>query len=501
MQKLVTIKNALVSVFHKDGLLPIVRQLSDHGVNIFSTGGTASFLQEAGIEVNLVEDLTDYPSILGGRVKTLHPKVFGGILARRELDSDLAQMEEYELPSFDLVIVDLYPFSETVRNTTDQQAIIEKIDIGGVSLIRAAAKNFKDVWIVSSMTQYDRVLSILKEGASTGLDQRQQFAKEAFANTKDYDTDISAYFGDPVSTGLRYGENPHQSAVFYGKLEDAFEQLNGKELSYNNLVDMESAVYLMEDVAAMAKDKPAFAILKHTNACGVAIADTLCDAWKKALAADPVSAFGGILVANCEVDEETATAMNELFFEVVIAPSYSKEALDILCSKKNRRVLVQKQFTFPSKQKKTLFHGELEMDRNLSLSTGDSRKVATRLHPSREEVDDLLFAEIVVKHLKSNGIALVRNRQLIGMGTGQTSRVDALNQAIAKANAFGFDTNGAVMASEAFFPFPDCVEIAHKAGINSVIQPGGSVKDQDSIDYCDANGMNMILTGIRHFKH
>jgi phosphoribosylaminoimidazolecarboxamide formyltransferase / IMP cyclohydrolase len=511
MQHPVSIKNALISVFYKDGLEPILEELHRLGVTIYSTGGTASFIQDQGIPVEQVEQLTSYPSILGGRVKTLHPRVFGGILARRSVAADLEQMDVYGLPSFDLVIVDLYPFSETIRQTSDEQAIIEKIDIGGVSLIRAAAKNFEDVMIIASKDQYGPLLDLLvNQQGQTNLEQRKAMAAAAFELIRNYDTAIASWMsGDDVAMleqfgpkqALRYGENPHQQAAFYGDLESVFTKLQGKDLSYNNLVDVESAVQLMDDLNKIAAGKPAFAILKHTNACGVAIADTLDVAWDKALAADPVSAFGGVLIANSIVDAITAEKINALFFEVIIAPDYAPAALSILQGKKNRIILIQRSFDIPAIQFRTLLNGVLAMDRNSHLSKAEDLKVVTSRKPSQAEIDDLLFAELVVKHLKSNGIALVKNRQLIAMGTGQTSRVDALNQAIHKAAAFGFDTAGAVMASEAFFPFPDCVEIADLAGIQAVIQPGGSIKDQDSINYCDVHGMTMALTGIRHFKH
>jgi phosphoribosylaminoimidazolecarboxamide formyltransferase / IMP cyclohydrolase len=510
MQKKVAIKNALISVFYKDGLDEIVRELHRSGVVMYSTGGTASYIEALGLPVEKIEQLTDYPSILGGRVKTLHPKVFGGILARRSLQEDVAQMESYALPSFDLVMVDLYPFTETLRQTSDEAAIIEKIDIGGVSLIRAAAKNYTDVLVVSSKSDYPWLLELLQAGNGSSLEQRKQMAAKAFATTRAYDTAIAAYFDSSSITdfssfgdaqSLRYGENPHQQAVFYGHLDSLFEQLNGKEISYNNLVDIESAVYLMEDMEQLAEGAPVCAITKHTNACGLSLGDNLSDAWDKALAADPVSAFGGVIIVNKEVDEATASRMHTLFFEVLIAPAFSAPALDILRQKKNRILLLQRQFEFPARQFKSMFDGVLVMDRNLQLSSKASARIATQVAPDDREWGDLLMAELLVKHLKSNGIALVKNRQLIAIGTGQTSRVDALQQAIAKAKIFGFSTEGAVMASEAFFPFPDCVEIAHTAGIKAAIQPGGSVKDQDSIDFCDQHQMAMVLTGIRHFKH
>ncbi len=510
MQKKVAIKNALISVFYKDGLDEIVRELHRLDVVIYSTGGTASYIEELGVPVQQIEHLTDYPSILGGRVKTLHPKVFGGILARRSLQEDVAQMESYALPSFDLVMVDLYPFTETLRQTTDEAAIIEKIDIGGVSLIRAAAKNYNDVLVVSSRSDYPWLLELLQAGNESTKEQRKQMAAKAFATTKAYDSAIAAYFDKDSTTDfsafgaaqpLRYGENPHQQSVFNGHLDELFEQLNGKEISYNNLVDIESAVYLMEDMEKLAGGAPVCAITKHTNACGLSVGSSLSEAWDKALAADPVSAFGGVIIVNKEVDEATATAMHALFFEVLIAPAFSTAALDILRQKKNRILLLQRQFVFPDKQFKSMFNGVLVMDRNTQLIERAAAKVATKVVPTEREWNDLLMAELLVKHLKSNGIALVKDQQLIAIGTGQTSRVDALQQAIAKAQHFGFATGGAVMASEAFFPFPDCVEIADGAGIKAVIQPGGSVKDQDSIDYCDQHNMAMVLTGIRHFKH
>lgn len=508
----VTIKTALISVYYKDRLDAIIRQLDALGVQIYSTGGTAAFIADMGVQVHAVEDLTGYPSILGGRVKTLHPKVFGGILGRRNEASDVAQMEQYAIPAFDLVIVDLYPFEETLRRSAEEQEIIEKIDIGGVSLIRAAAKNFRDVLVIASKNDYDALSNVLNEQRGiSSLEQRREFAGKAFCITTAYDCSIANYvtgdtnsgifrtFGDAMA--LRYGENPHQSATYFGNLDDVFEKLNGKEISYNNLVDIESAVFLMEDMQKIAHGQPGFAILKHTNACGLALGENLQSAYQRALAADPVSAFGGVLIANGAVDLETAQAIHPLFFEVCIAPGFSDAALDLLKSKKNRILLKQKQFVFPLQQFKSLLNGVLLQDRNTTLANAQAVTAVTDRQPSQQESDDLLFAEMAVKHLKSNGIALVKNGQLIASGVGQTSRVDALKQAIAKARNFGFETNGAVMASEAFFPFPDCVEIAFDAGIMAVIQPGGSVKDGDSIAYCNARQMTMLLTGIRHFKH
>ncbi|HET8962637.1 MAG TPA: bifunctional phosphoribosylaminoimidazolecarboxamide formyltransferase/IMP cyclohydrolase [Chitinophagales bacterium] len=512
MQFPVTIKSALISVYYKDHLDVIIQLLHSLDVQIYSTGGTATFIQNLNVKVNAVEDLTGYPSILGGRVKTLHPKVFGGILGRRNEKGDVAQMKQYAIPAFDLVIVDLYPFEETLKQSTNESEIIEKIDIGGVSLIRAAAKNFKDVLIIASKNDYSLLTEILEnQKGESSIKQRKDFAAKAFQITTAYDNAIASYltgnrnagifssFGDAMP--LRYGENPHQAATFFGDFDAVFEKLNGKEISFNNLVDVESAVYLMEDMHKAVEGNPCFAILKHTNTCGLATGESLSEAYHRALAADPVSAFGGVLIANREIDIETANAIHDLFFEVLIAPSFADEAIKILTAKKNRILLKQQQFEFPLQQVKSLLNGVLVQDRNKKLVNNQGITVVTDRTPTKEELNDLLFAEIAVKHIKSNGIALVKNRQLIAMGVGQTSRVDALKQAIAKANAFGFETTGAVMASEAFFPFPDCVEIAFNAGITAVIQPGGSVKDKDSIDYCNAQQMTMVLTGIRHFKH
>lgn len=498
-----TIKNALISVFHKDGLEPIVKQLIKHGVNIYSTGGTQNYIEGLGAEVLPVEELTSYPSILGGRVKTLHPKVFGGILGRREVESDLAQLEEYAIPEIDLVIVDLYPFEDTVASGAPEQDIIEKIDIGGISLIRAAAKNFKDVVIVPSKNQYAALAGLLNDAAETTLEQRKQFATAAFAVSSHYDTAIHGYFsGDGFAhkeSGtkvLRYGENPHQDGFFHGDISALFDQLHGKELSYNNLLDVDAAVNLIADF-----DETTFAILKHNNACGLASRPKLVDAWNAALAGDPVSAFGGILITNVTVDEETAAAMHELFFEVVIAPAYSNEALEILKQKKNRVILIQKPCEFPKRQFRSLLNGVLEQDKDLSTQAADDMEPATTKLPTEAEYEDLVFANKLVKHTKSNTIVLAKNKQLLASGCGMTSRVDALNFAVRKAKSFNFDLKGAVMASDAFFPFPDCVEIAHNEGIDTVVQPGGSIKDSQSIDYCNNNGMAMVVTGVRHFKH
>jgi phosphoribosylaminoimidazolecarboxamide formyltransferase / IMP cyclohydrolase len=507
----VKIKSALISVFYKDRLDPVIQKLHALGVTIYSTGGTREFIEKLGVPVVAVEDLTTYPSILGGRVKTLHPKVFGGILARRELKEDMAQLEQYAIPEIDLVIVDLYPFEETVASTENDAEIIEKIDIGGVSLIRAAAKNCNNVLIVASKDDYTPLLEMLNEQhGETTFAQRKYFAKRAFQITSHYDDAIYTWFNHNENFGvrytpkiaMRYGENPHQNAAFYGKLNEVFDKLHGKEISYNNLVDIESCVYLIEEFAETAKaGLSTFAIIKHTNACGLATDTTTEAAWDKALAADPVSAFGGVLICNQTIDLATAYKINELFFEVLIAPDFERDALTVLQTKKNRIILKQLMFEFPAQQYKSILNGVLVQDRNNKSTTSHELKFVTEERPGENQLQDLLFAEIAVKHLKSNGIALVKNGQMIGCGTGQTSRVDALNQAINKARNFGFDVSGSVMASEAFFPFPDCVQIAHEAGITAVIQPGGSIRDKDSIDYCNEHGMAMVLSGTRHFKH
>lgn len=503
------INSALISVYYKDNLEPIIKKLNELGVTIYSTGGTQSFIENLGVAVKSVEGLTSFPEILGGRVKTLHPKIFGGILGRRELDSDVAQMEKHEIPNIDLVIVDLYPFEETLASGASEADIIEKIDIGGISLIRAAAKNFKDVIIVSSRNDYGALQTLLNEkNGSSDINDRKHFAAKAFAMSSHYDTAIFNYFNQteqiPVlknsiaqANTLRYGENPHQQGIFFGNLDAMFDKLNGKELSYNNLLDVDAAVNLIADF----KTEPTFAILKHNNACGVASRPKLIDAWKDALAGDPVSAFGGILITNTSIDTETATEINKLFCEVVIAPGYEPSALDILKSKANRIILVQKQVELPKKQIRTLLNGVIEQDKDLVVETEKNLTPVTKEKPTPAQINDLLFANKLVKHTKSNTIVIAKNNQLLASGTGQTSRVDALKQAITKALSFGFDLKGAVMASDAFFPFADCVEIAHKAGIDTVIQPGGSIKDKDSIEYCDANGMSMVFTGTRHFKH
>lgn len=503
------IKNALISVFHKDNLAPIIQELNKQDVKLFSTGGTQKFIEDLNIEVTPVESLTSYPSILGGRVKTLHPKIFGGILSRRELDSDIAQLEEYEIPEIDLVIVDLYPFEDTVASGAAEQDIIEKIDIGGISLIRAAAKNFKDVLIVSSREQYTDVLALLqKNNGTTELADRKHLAKLAFNVSSHYDTaifnwfnnDEEKYFKQSITKSqvLRYGENPHQEGVFYGDLDAMFDKLHGKELSYNNLLDVDAAVNLISEFSA---DKSTFAILKHNNACGLATRGNLLDAYKDALAGDPVSAFGGILISNQKIDKATAEEIHKLFCEVVIAPGYDADALEILKGKKNRVILVQKPVTLTKKQFRTILNGVLEQDKDMKTAGGNDFTTVTKKSPTAQEIKDLEFANKLVKHTKSNTIVFAKNETLISSGTGQTSRVDALKQAVVKANAFGFDLKGAVMASDAFFPFPDCVALAKEAGITAVVQPGGSIKDQESIDYCDGNDMAMVTTGIRHFRH
>lgn len=503
------IQSALISVFYKDNLEPIIALLKANGVSIYSTGGTQKFIEEQGAEVIPVEELTGYPSIFGGRVKTLHPKVFGGILHRRENEGDVSQATEFDIPAIDLVIVDLYPFEETVASGAAEADIIEKIDIGGISLIRAAAKNFKDVTIIASRDQYSELEEKLRtQNGSTTLEDRRYFAAQAFQVSSHYDTHIFNYFNrtenipalkisENKAKALRYGENPHQAAHFYGDLEEMFDQLHGKELSYNNLVDVDAAVALIAEF----KGETAFAILKHTNACGCATADTVKEAYLKAFAADTTSAFGGVLVTNQNVDLAAAEEMNSLFFEVLIAPSFDEDALAVLKSKKNRILLLQKIDVPGTKQVKTLLNGMIEQDKDLNTESKSDFKIVTKQAPSEYEKDALVFAAKICKHTKSNTIVLSNSDQLFASGVGQTSRVDALRQAIEKAKSFGFELNGAVMASDAFFPFPDCVEIAHEAGITSVVQPGGSIKDQDSIDYCDANGMSMVMTGVRHFKH
>ncbi len=502
--------SALISVFHKDGLEPIVRKFKDLGITIYSTGGTEKFIKDLDIDVIPVEDVTSYPSILGGRVKTLHPKVFGGILNRQDHDGDIAQLEEFDIPQLDIVIVDLYPFEKTVASGASEQDIIEKIDIGGISLIRAAAKNYKDVLCVSSMEDYAEVLELISEGnGSTSLEDRRRFATKSFNISSNYDSAIFNYFNadheeaalkisETKGKVLRYGENPHQKGFFFGDFDAMFNKLHGKELSYNNLLDVDAAVNLMNE---FKDDGPTFAILKHNNACGLAMRDTLHQAYVDALAGDPVSAFGGVLISNMEIDKATAEEIHKLFCEVVIAPSYADDALEILKGKKNRIILIQNEVELPHNQVRTCLNGVLLQEKDGKTDTLEDLKTVTKNNPSQREIDDLIFASKLCKHTKSNTIVLAKNKQLCASGTGQTSRVDALNQAIHKAKTFNFDLNEAVMASDAFFPFPDCVEIAHKSGITSVIQPGGSIKDQLSIDYCNENNIAMVMTGTRHFKH
>ena len=494
------IKNALISVFYKDGLAPVVQQLQQLGVNIYSTGGTQQFIQAQGVPVIPVEQLTGYPSILGGRVKTLHPLVFGGILGRPALEKDAAEMKEYKIPAFDLVIVDLYPFQETVASTTDEQQIIEKIDIGGPSMIRGAAKNFSYVTVVASKSDYSPLVQLLQQqSGSITLEQRKNFAARAFRIVAEYDTAIDQYFSGrgtehTAEKTLRYGENPHQQAVFRGDLDSFFTQLHGKEISYNNLVDIDAAIELVREF-----DETTFAIIKHTNVCGAASRPQVHEAWKAALAGDPESAFGGVLVCNATVDAATASAINEIFFEVLIAPSFEDAALQLLQSKKNRILLQLKKAAAPARMYKSVLNGELQQDKD----TGNysSWEECGGRNTSESEKADLLFANILGKHLKSNAIALVKNKQLTGKGCGQTSRVDALRHALEKARQFHFDLKGAVMASDAFFPFNDCVQMGHAAGITAFIQPGGSIRDKDSIDYCKQHNLAMVLTGLRHFKH
>ena len=504
------IKTALVSVFHKDGLDSILSMLHADGVKFLSTGGTKSFIESLGYPCQAVEDLTSYPSILGGRVKTLHPKVFGGILNRRDNDGDRNQIAQYEIPEIDLVIVDLYPFEATVASGAAHEDIIEKIDIGGISLIRAGAKNYKDVVIVASKAQYAPLAEMLGEsGAQSTLEQRIFFAKEAFKVSSGYDTAIFNYFDTTTGTApsalrvalddkksLRYGENPHQNGSFFGDFEKIFTQLHGKEISYNNLLDIDAAVALIAEFT-----EPTFAILKHNNACGLATRSTMLQAWTDALAGDPVSAFGGVLIANRAIDRATAEEINKIFFEVIIAPEFDDEAMAILCQKKNRIILRQLAPLATTVQYRSILNGALVQDRDLKVETPADLTVATNTAATPEQITDLLFANKIVKHSKSNAIVLAKGGMLLASGIGQTSRVDALKQAIAKAQSFGFDLNGAVMASDAFFPFADCVEIAHNAGINAVLQPGGSIRDQETVDYCNANGIAMVTTGIRHFKH
>jgi phosphoribosylaminoimidazolecarboxamide formyltransferase/IMP cyclohydrolase len=503
-----TVQSALISVFSKDGLEPIVRKLNEQNVTIYSTGGTEEFINNLGIPVVPVEEVTSYPSILGGRVKTLHPKIFGGILNRQDNETDVAQMKDFEIPQIDLVIVDLYPFEKTVASGASEADIIEKIDIGGISLIRAAAKNFKDTVIVASVNEYSILLDYIStQNGSTTLEQRKLLATKAFHVSSNYDTEIFNYFNTDetifkasIDNGqiLRYGENPHQKGFFFGEFDKMFTKVHGKELSYNNLLDVDAAVNL---ILEFKKNQPTFAILKHNNACGLATRNNMKDAYLSALAGDPTSAFGGVLIANGKIDLATATEINSLFCEVVIAPSYDEEAIVVLSEKKNRIILIQHDVALPNRQVRTCLNGILVQDRNNITDTKDHLKVVTHITPTEQEIDDLLFASKICKNTKSNTIVFAKNSTLVASGTGQTSRVDALKQAIEKATTFGFDLNGAVMASDAFFPFPDCVEIAHNAGISAVIQPGGSIKDELSINYCNENKVAMVFTGTRHFKH
>ena len=508
------IKSALISVFYKDGLESIVKKLHRLDITIYSTGGTQQFIESLGLPCIPVESLTSYPSILGGRVKTLHPSVFGGILGRRDQPTDVEEMTRYHIPEIDLVIVDLYPFEETVAGTKDDKAIIEKIDVGGPSMIRGAAKNHKDVVVIASKADYGYLEGLLDEQkGETSLEQRRNLAAKAFEVCAHYDVAIAKYFtgasGEPnyflesvpSPKSMRYGENPHQAARFYGKLEELFDQVNGKELSYNNLVDVDAAVQLIQEFMGQSSlgGGSVFAIIKHTNVCGIAIRPSLKEAWDAALAGDPESAFGGVLACNTPVNKATAEAINEIFFEVLIAPAYDQDALDILRSKKNRILLVQKSRVAPAFQYRSLLNGVLQQQPDEGNYT-EWKEVGGR-ETTPTEKEDLAFANIVCKHLKSNAIALVKNRQLVGKGCGQTSRVDSVRQAITKAGQFKFDLNGAVLASDAFFPFNDSVQIAHAAGVTSFIQPGGSVRDKDSIEYCVENKLAMVMTGVRHFKH
>lgn len=505
----VKIKSALVSVFNKDGLEPIIKKLNDLGVELYSTGGTQSFIEDLGAEVTAVENVTDYPAIFGGRVKTLHPKIFGGILYRRNLENDEKEKSEHKIPAIDLVIVDLYPFEETVASGASEEDIIEKIDIGGIALIRAAAKNFKDVLIVSSRKYYADLLELLENGGGiTEITDRKLFSTRAFDTSSHYDSAIFNYLNEDkqvpsikISAAdgkvLRYGENPHQKGVFYPNSKPYFEQIHGKEISYNNLVDIEAAIQLISEF----KKETVFGILKHNNACGISTGNNVSDAYKKAFAADTTSAFGGVLISNKEIDKEAAAAMNDLFFEILISPSFTSDALEILKTKKNRILLQLDRMWEGDRVFKSMLNGVLAQDYDNKTDAKSDLKTVTKKAPTDSEVEDLIFASKVCKHSKSNTIVLVKDQQMVASGVGQTSRVDALEHAIQKARNFGFDLKGAVMASDAFFPFPDCVEIANKAGITAVIQPGGSVKDQLSIDYCDDNGLAMVFTGTRHFKH
>jgi phosphoribosylaminoimidazolecarboxamide formyltransferase / IMP cyclohydrolase len=508
MRELRNISTAFISVWHKDNLDEILKSLEKLKIQIFSTGGTADFIEKMNIAVTRVENLTGYPSIFGGRVKTLHPKIFGGILARRNVNEDREDLAKYEIPAFDLVIVDLYPFEETLESGAGPVEIIEKIDIGGISLIRAAAKNFLDVLIIPSVDHYTELLDILNlNGGQTGIEVRKQMAAEAFRVSSGYDAAIHNYFTGVSGPGsfsltlhkgkkLRYGENPHQTAYYYGSSGFPFTRIHGKEISYNNILDIDAAYGLINEFS-----EPTFAVIKHNNACGLASRDTLKEAWLKALEGDPVSAFGGILITNRKVDNETALEVNKLFFEIILAPGYEDEALSVLKEKKNRIILINNNIELPNQLVRSVVGGVLVQDRDIKTETEKDMRVVTRSSPGEREIADLIFANKIVKHSKSNAIVLVGNNQLLGSGVGQTSRIDALKQAIDKAGNSGFDLTGAVMASDAFFPFADSVEIAHRAGISAVIQPGGSVRDQESVDFCNKMNIKMVFTGVRHFKH
>jgi len=509
------IQSALISVFYKDGLEPVVQQLHELGITIYSTGGTQSFIEKLNIPVIPVEKLTGYPSILGGRVKTLHPIVFGGILGKRSDEQHVKEMLEYKIPEIDLVIVDLYPFEETVASTSDESLIIEKIDIGGPSMIRGAAKNFKDVVVVAAKKDYAPLAQLLKDQkGETTLEQRRGFAAKAFEIVAHYDVAITQYFNPTGADyfhasvaspkAMRYGENPHQAGIFYGNTEELFSQLNGKELSYNNLVDVDAAVQLISEFPkpisnGITSEDIIFGIIKHTNVCGVAARATVKQAWDAALAGDNESAFGGVLVCNGTIDKATAEAINEIFFEVLVAPAFEDDALAVLKSKKNRILLQLNKAPHNKQLYKSLLNGVLIQQTDEGNFAEWKETGARPATPS--ENADLMFANLVCKHLKSNAIALVKNKQLIGKGCGQTSRIDALRHAVEKAKQFNFDLTGAVMASDAFFPFSDCVELGHKAGITAFIQPGGSIRDKDSIEYCQQNNLAMVITGLRHFKH
>lgn len=504
---LIQIKSALISVYYKDGLEPLVKAMHQNNVEIYSTGGTQKFIEDLGIPVHPVEGLTGYASILGGRVKTLHPKVFGGILARRQEINDINDLATYDIPTIDLVIVDLYPFEETVSSGASQQEIIDKIDIGGISLIRAGAKNHDEVAILSTKNQYGRLLEQLQSNGGTHLEERRAYAAEAFAVSSYYDTAIFNYFNQDGKIPalrlasndamiLRYGENPHQRGTFFGKIDDVFEILNGKKLSYNNLLDVDAAVQLLADF-----NEPSFAVIKHNNACGLASRPSVLEAWHAALAGDPVSAFGGILMSNGTIDLETATEIDKIFYEVLIAPAYEAAAVELLSKKKNRILVRMKQAVKSPTNVRTILNGMLTQERDSFIDSQKNLQVVTKKQATEAELADMIFAAKIVKHTKSNAIVLAKNKQLIGSGTGQTSRIDAMKQAVHKARTFNFDVHGAVLASDAFFPFADSVEVAYNEGIRAVIQPGGSIKDQDSIDFCNSHGMSMVFTGIRHFKH